>query len=168
MVGPAADAISTGSDNLNHNHDTATASVGSRTGSDNLNHNHDTVTASVGSQSSSSAHLIAKKPLSLPEASAVTTTRGGESSCSLCAEHWVFILSTGRAGSTSILEALNALPDVNLGGENQASLEAASALFSRHLELEDRNLRAMSTAASEHGQIHKQASMRLLPLSSAT
>ena len=39
--------------------------------------------------------------------------------CNLCSDNWVFILSTGRAGSTSILEALNSLPATRLRGENQ-------------------------------------------------
>ena len=81
---------------------------------------------------------------------------GGESSCSLCSEHWVFILSTGRAGSTSLLEALNALPGVRLAGENQASLEAASALFSRHLEVEDRLLRTTSDVSSATDSSNQQ------------
>lgn len=58
--------------------------------------------------------------------------------CDLCAHQWVFVLSTGRAGSTTIMEALNALPGVHVGGENQASLEAAAELLGRFTETQIR------------------------------
>ena len=62
----------------------------------------------------------------------------GVASCNLCSNEWVFILSTGRAGSTSTLESLNAIPGVHLSGENQASLQAAADLFGRHEEVKRR------------------------------
>ena len=49
--------------------------------------------------------------------------------CDLCEGRHVFVLGTGRSGSTTILEALNSLPGVALSGENHASLEAAEELF---------------------------------------
>lgn len=49
--------------------------------------------------------------------------------CDLCEGRHVFVLGTGRSGSTTILEALNSLPGVDLSGENHASLEAAEELF---------------------------------------
>ena len=79
--------------------------------------------------------------------------------CDLCAKEWVFIFSTGRAGSTSIMEALNALPNVKISGENQASLEAAAELLGRHLEHIDREMvvqDASTNAAMAHGNINKQ------------
>ena len=51
----------------------------------------------------------------------------------LCSRRWVLLLSSSRAGSTSIMEALDALLDLQLGGEKQASLEAASVLLGRRL-----------------------------------
>ena len=92
-----------------------------------------------------------KPALQLPRPSADT--------CDLCAKEWVFILSTGRAGSTSIMEALNALPNVKISGENQASLEAAAELLGRHLEHIDREMvvqDASTNAAMAHGNINKQ------------
>ena len=53
--------------------------------------------------------------------------------CDLCAEQWVFVLATGRSGSTSIVEALNSLPGVSLANENQASLDASATLLERYL-----------------------------------
>ena len=84
----------------------------------------------------------------------------GAETCDLCAHEWVFILSTGRAGSTSIMEALNALPNVKISGENQASLEAATELLSRHLEHIDREMvvqNASTNAAMAHGNVDKKA-----------
>lgn len=42
------------------------------------------------------------------------------SECDLCGgrQDWVFILGTGRSGSTTALEMLNAIPNVYIGGEN--------------------------------------------------
>ena len=52
--------------------------------------------------------------------------------CDLCAEQWVFILSAGRRTGTTL--ALNSLPTVQLGSENQGSLAAVGELYARHLE----------------------------------
>ena len=60
-------------------------------------------------------------------------------SCDLCADQWVFVLATGRSGSTSIWEALNSLPRVSLAGENQGSLEVSSILLERYTEARVRN-----------------------------
>lgn len=49
--------------------------------------------------------------------------------CDLCARSWVFIVSTGRSGSTSLLEALNSLPGVYLSGENRAALLPAMEMY---------------------------------------
>jgi hypothetical protein len=37
-----------------------------------------------------------------------------EPTCDLCAHDWLFVLSTGRAGSTSIMQAINNLPGVHV------------------------------------------------------
>ena len=52
----------------------------------------------------------------------LTTLPGArnKAQCNLCEDHrWLFILATGRSGSTSLLEAMNSLPRVRLSGENQ-------------------------------------------------
>lgn len=80
--------------------------------------------------------------------------------CDLCSEQWLFILSTGRSGSTSILEALNSLPGVHLRGENQASLDIACELYERYREglARERVVRHSSrTAAMEHGTVQNQS-----------
>jgi hypothetical protein len=39
--------------------------------------------------------------------------------CDLCKDHdWVFVLGTGRSGSTSVIEMVNTIPGVFLAGEN--------------------------------------------------
>ena len=68
------------------------------------------------------------------------------STCNLCARKWVFVISTGRAGSTSILEGLNALPGVSLGGENFAMLNVAKDMVSRTDELTDIQVKNMASA----------------------
>lgn len=66
--------------------------------------------------------------------------------CDLCARKWVFVISTGRAGSTSILEGLNALPGVSLGGENFAMLNVAKDMVGRTDELTDIQEKNMASA----------------------
>ena len=44
--------------------------------------------------------------------------------CDLSAHDWVFILGTGRSGSTTLLEMVNALPNVQLSGEHDAELDS--------------------------------------------
>ena len=39
-------------------------------------------------------------------------------SCDLCGQRWLFVLATGRSGSTTVLNMLNALPGVYMAGEN--------------------------------------------------
>eukprot|EP00924_Labyrinthula_sp_SR-Ha-C_P015000 snap_masked-scaffold_9-processed-gene-4.38-mRNA-1 protein AED:1.00 eAED:1.00 QI:0/0/0/0/1/1/2/0/284 len=61
--------------------------------------------------------------------------------CDLCDRNWVFILATGRSGSTTILNMLNLLPGVYLSGETGRSIEMFRNLpyfshnsFSQHLQ----------------------------------
>ena len=54
-------------------------------------------------------------------------------SCDLCDRRFVFVIATGRSGSTSVLETINSLPGVHLRGENGASLLGAMDLYKRSL-----------------------------------
>jgi hypothetical protein len=36
----------------------------------------------------------------------------------LCAQKWLFVLSTGRSGSTTLLESINLVPNIRLSGEH--------------------------------------------------
>ena len=74
-------------------------------------------------------------------------------SCNLCARNFTLLLATGRSGSTSVLEALNSLPGVNLRGENHASLWAAFELF-RRATAEGPN--AAGGPAYEHGPLSEE------------
>ena len=50
--------------------------------------------------------------------------------CSRSAQgEWLFIIATGRSGSTSILDSLNALPGVGLRGELDGAIGLAMDLF---------------------------------------
>jgi len=55
--------------------------------------------------------------------------------CDLCEHKWIFVIATGRSGSTSIFEGLNALPGVQLAGENYALLNTAHAMFKKASKL---------------------------------
>ena len=45
------------------------------------------------------------------------------STCDLCEHEWLFVLSTGRAGSSSILDALNTLPGVQVSARYAPTFE---------------------------------------------
>ena len=79
-------------------------------------------------------------PLKTPEPSPLGGAPTSTPRCNLCAEQWVFVLSTGRAGSSSLVAALNSLPGVHISGENQGSLQAAAELYARHQQTSLRNL----------------------------
>tara|TARA_B110001452_G_scaffold114722_1_gene95163 strand:+ start:207 stop:764 length:558 start_codon:yes stop_codon:yes gene_type:complete len=55
-------------------------------------------------------------PLTLPSDSFGVDKPMGET-CDLCERPFVFVLTSGRSGSTTLLEGLNALPGVRLRGE---------------------------------------------------
>eukprot|EP00985_Skeletonema_marinoi_P012760 scaffold6237_cov108-Skeletonema_marinoi.AAC.2 len=48
--------------------------------------------------------------------------------CQPCRQRFLFILSTGRAASTALLDMINRLPNVRVGGENNNTLYIASKL----------------------------------------
>jgi len=54
--------------------------------------------------------------------------------CAPCKRRFLFILATGRSGSTSLLRMFNELPNVRLSGENYNILFRASELFKVILE----------------------------------
>ena len=64
--------------------------------------------------------------------------KGRHGACDLCAHRWVFIISAGRSGSTSLLEGLNSLPGVSLGGENFAMVNVAREMVDRADKLQQR------------------------------
>ena len=48
--------------------------------------------------------------------------------CQPCKQRFLFILSTGRAASTTLLDMINHLPNVRLGGENKNTMYIASTI----------------------------------------
>jgi hypothetical protein len=79
---------------------------------------------------------------------AATTAPG---TCNLCEHKWIFVIATGRSGSTSVLEGLNALPGVALGGENYALLNSALSMFKKtdRLSFAGAGAAAFETAGAE-------------------
>jgi len=54
--------------------------------------------------------------------------------CQLCGANWLFVVATGRSGSTTVLEMLNALPMVYLAGENGGILTAIRKLYNNQIQ----------------------------------
>lgn len=50
--------------------------------------------------------------------------------CAPCNQRFLFIIATGRSGSTTLMKMLNQLPNVRLSGENYNILYEASKLYS--------------------------------------
>jgi len=48
--------------------------------------------------------------------------KGDSVQCDLCRQDWVIILATGRSGSTSVLQMLNALPGFFVAGEHAGTI----------------------------------------------
>ena len=94
------------------------------------------------------------EPVALPPASCdpswCNCTRCAQpqaGACSLCAHKWLFVVATGRSGSTSILEGLNALPGVSLSGENYALLTNAQEISGKTMRLSQSGGAAFEAAA---------------------
>ena len=50
--------------------------------------------------------------------------------CDICRNNtWVFVVATGRSGSTTILEMLNAIPSLYLAGENKGMAKCLHELY---------------------------------------
>ena len=49
--------------------------------------------------------------------------------CDLCATRWLFVLATGRSGSTTIFEMLNRMPGMQIQGESDGAVGSAMQTF---------------------------------------
>mmetsp|Transcript_27047 Transcript_27047/g.46928 ORF Transcript_27047/g.46928 Transcript_27047/m.46928 type:complete len:383 (-) Transcript_27047:47-1195(-) len=60
--------------------------------------------------------------------------------CDLCghSQHWLFILGTGRSGSTSLLQMVNEIPGFHLAGENKGVLTSLTHLFAHAQSLAEK------------------------------
>lgn len=67
------------------------------------------------------------------------------SACNLCDEGWLFVVSTGRSGSTTVQQMLNALPQVYMAGENGGVLSGL-VLLTRPYHFHTRNHTANETS----------------------
>mmetsp|Transcript_36546 Transcript_36546/g.66973 ORF Transcript_36546/g.66973 Transcript_36546/m.66973 type:complete len:306 (-) Transcript_36546:101-1018(-) len=56
--------------------------------------------------------------------------------CDLCGgdQRWLFVIGTGRSGSTSVMSMLNAIPGIHLSGENWAAMESLQEFYDRVLK----------------------------------
>lgn len=72
--------------------------------------------------------------------------------CDLCGhpQQWLFILGTGRSGSTSLLQMVNEIPGFHLAGENRGVLTSLSQLFDHAQHLAQKNDSMLSWT---HGDI---------------
>ena len=66
---------------------------------------------------------------------------GGAGTCSLTQHKWLLVLSTGRSGSTTVLQMLRQLPGVEMSGEHAGMLQSFRDLAERL---------AVTTAHAEH------------------
>uniref|UniRef100_A0A7S1RBC7 Protein-tyrosine sulfotransferase n=1 Tax=Alexandrium catenella TaxID=2925 RepID=A0A7S1RBC7_ALECA len=54
--------------------------------------------------------------------------------CDLCATKWLFVMSTGRSGSTTVLEMMGSVPGFYLAGENGGMMNKQFDMF-KHMRL---------------------------------
>jgi len=56
--------------------------------------------------------------------------------CNLCSRKWLFVVGTGRSGSTTLMNMIDVIPSYRIAGENSG---AAAALFALHEAAETTN-----------------------------
>eukprot|EP00403_Amphidinium_massartii_P044564 CAMPEP_0178459736 /NCGR_PEP_ID=MMETSP0689_2-20121128/48302_1 /TAXON_ID=160604 /ORGANISM="Amphidinium massartii, Strain CS-259" /LENGTH=272 /DNA_ID=CAMNT_0020086259 /DNA_START=126 /DNA_END=944 /DNA_ORIENTATION=- len=77
--------------------------------------------------------LLCVSIIYLVAASPVARRRHGFGQCDLCADdvQWVFILGTGRSGSTTILDMMNSIPGVDVNGENDGLMTDLRHIYAK-------------------------------------
>lgn len=68
---------------------------------------------------------------------------------------WVFIFGTGRSGSTSVLDMVNAIPGFFIAGENHGAMDVFLEM-QQDISNFDSPLEAFSFSAHYHGTWHKE------------
>jgi len=53
-----------------------------------------------------------------------------ERNCNLCKDNWLFILGTGRSGTTSLMTMLNAIPGLYISGEPKSTMQRMLNMYS--------------------------------------
>jgi len=88
---------------------------------------------------------------------AVPNAQAAHGECDLCGgkQQWLFIMATGRSGSTTMLEMLNAVPGFYLAGENYGLLEKVWQIYESTMNASQRakdgDARFHGNPVSEHG-----------------
>jgi hypothetical protein len=72
----------------------------------------------VGYTETSLLRAASRARWSLSSGSVPTSSLSHAANCDLCARNWLFVVSTGRAGSTTLLNMLNEIPSFMIAGEN--------------------------------------------------
>ena len=66
----------------------------------------------------------------------IPSSRGLKQDCDLCLDNkWVFVVSTGRSGSTTLAAMLGALPDTYISGENGGMASSLRDLYRKAKEM---------------------------------
>ena len=79
------------------------------------------------------------------------------STCDPCGRRWLFIVAAGRSGSSSLLQAVNALPDFQLRGEFQFNLMAGLLSSYRSLTAQLEPRESELDACCHHGALSERA-----------
>jgi hypothetical protein len=83
---------------------------------------------------------------SMAEENALSVDSNG---CDLCKDRdWVFVLGTGRSGSTSVMEMVNSIPGAFIAGENFGQVLQMKQMYDSTVEFFDRD-----GAAFKHGPL---------------
>lgn len=78
--------------------------------------------------------------------------------CKACEQKFIFIISMGRAGSTTLMEMFGSLPGVRLAGENNNEMYVASRLVTNLLSVDQMAFNQVVASGSwRHGMIQKES-----------
>lgn len=76
--------------------------------------------------------------------------------CAPCNRRYLFIISTARAGSTTLLQMFNSLPNVRLSGENNGELFIASLLQTNLRAIDQENAVLDDNGTADGAWIHNK------------
>jgi len=85
-------------------------------------------------QQSSTISQLAAQVSALQQTNDQLTAQMKSRSCDLCEQNWVFVVATGRSGSTTVMEMLNEIPGFRIGGENNGAASHMYDLFQTYID----------------------------------
>lgn len=85
-------------------------------------------------QQSATISQLAAQVSALQQTNDQLTTQMKSRSCDLCEQTWVFVVATGRSGSTTVMEMLNEIPGFRIGGENNGAASHMYELFQTYFD----------------------------------